>query len=193
MNRKNIVFRTLSSADFQAYKELRLYALNSSDARFFVATPTPEALRSDEDWKKVCTETCDGNKRGTSVAVGAFSQQQLIGSALAERWTEDPTNQSSYYRAVYIRQDFRMLKVSAQLEKLLNDWSIENGYKKAIYTIRTSKKEWLQRYTDRMGATIKRECILPYVNGDRAHTYYLERPLKNHPTPDANLLTSRVA
>lgn len=95
-------FRPLTSADYRAYKKLRLMALSSKDNRYFVESSKPETSRTDDEWRKVCTEDFDKHGKGVSVAIGAFyrgkNSEELIGSALNERWSEDNTGQTAYYR-----------------------------------------------------------------------------------------------
>lgn len=177
----DIVFRPLTSADFGAYKDLRMQALSSEDRRFFVEGKKPETLRTDDEWRSVCTETFDDNRNGLTVAIGAFYNsdqgQVLVGSALTERWDEDTSNKTAYYRAIYVHPNFRTSGVAEKIELLQDRWARKNGYSKAIFTVRADKKKWLERQIKVFGGRIFRTSKLPYANGEKAETHFIKRTL----------------
>lgn len=178
---QNIILRPLCADDFQDYKALRLKALASNDNKFFVATSPPENTRSNNEWQKVCTETCNQYGRGTHVIIGSFWKEarstQLIGSAISERWSEDKSGQTAFYRAIYVHPDYRIHGLGEKITHALDAWSSLHGYTKLIFTVRADKKKWLNKQMKVFNASIKKTNSLSYVNGDEASTHYLERSL----------------
>jgi len=175
-----IVFCTLSPLDFFAYKGLRTEALNSKDSRSFVACSPSELSRTDAEWKNVCTPVFDSDGKGLRSGVGAFyygekSKPLLVGSALTELWSRDMSGKTAFYRAIYVRPEFRNMGIGEQIERQQDVWAINNGYEKAVFTVRADKYEWLERQKKTFGAEIRESMELTYANGDHALTYLLQR------------------
>lgn len=170
----HIAYRILTAEDARVYREIRLSSLMSEDRRFFATDRYKEKQRSIDEWRIVCTETCD------YALLGAFVGKKLVGAASVERWTGDKSGKTAYYRAAYVRPGMRKTEAAGGLHVRLGLWAVKHGCDKSLFAIRADNREWLKRQIS-YGAKIKETVLMRYVDGEEALTCLLERPLHSEP------------
>ena len=133
---KEILFRKLGSDDAPEYSRLRTEAITGPDKRNYYIDPSEELSRTEDDWRKVCTETCE------RAIFGAFDKEELVGAMSVSIWDGDHDGKTSYFRAAYIKKELRHSPVAKCLLNMMYDWSKEHGCQDAIYAIRDDLIEW---------------------------------------------------
>jgi GNAT superfamily N-acetyltransferase len=160
-----ITFRALSSADAEAYKELRTKAVTEQDRRYFYVDPEKELA---QDWRAVCAETCD------KALFGAFDGNRLVGAMASTLWERDATGKTAYYRAAYVLPEFRHTFVTKALINMIDNWAIKHHCDKAVYAIREDNKNWIEKQI-KNGAAIIGDEPMRFADGSTAKTYWLQR------------------
>ena len=166
-----VVYRTLSADDFEAYKDIRIEALTGIDRHFFTANPTEEIARTDSEWRVVCGGTIN------KTVVGAFCENELVGIMSATRSKDDPTGNTIYYSAEYVRPAFRENGLAGEMILLRDIWASNHGCNRATYTIRTNNPWLIKQLWN--GAKIIKELNLRFADGLVAPIYLLERVIGN--------------
>lgn len=172
-----IVYRKLTEKDALSYKRLRTLALTGEDYHFFTTDKKKELSFSLTDWQNSCREKIDADNRGKYVAVGAFKGIELVGSSLVERWAEDKTDYTAFYKSIYVRPSFRKMGIGEQIELYLDEWSRINKYTKAVFTIHADNEKWIQQQIRKLQATVIDKKTAVFADGNQAAIYVLERPL----------------
>jgi GNAT superfamily N-acetyltransferase len=168
-----VIYKTLCADDpddVDAFIDIRIKALTGSDRRFFTADPGKELGRSRDEWRDACMETCD------QAVMGAAIGKQLIGMMTVTRLEDDVTGKTAYYGAAYVLEQFRGTEVPKKLIQRLDQWAIDHGCDKAVFTIKSEKKEWIEKQR-KHGARIVKVLRMPFADGSEAPIYLLERPL----------------
>ncbi len=176
----NMFFRSLTHEDFDAYKKLRLKLLASDDKKFFAECGERE--RTDDVWRTMCTEKFDGTGQSVGVGLGAFLLREnggacFIGSSLIERFKDDPTGKTAFYKTIGVDETYRRAGTGEGIELAQDYWALTHGYDKAVFVIRACKERWVRRQIDVFGARIVMTNRLLYANGETADTHVLERSL----------------
>jgi hypothetical protein len=169
---EEICFRPLRKKDAEAYKALRLEALEGKDGRFFVADVAAEKARTLDDWRKVCDETCRG------VIMGAFQENKLLGAMSICICDKDKTTaykHSAYVRPAY-RETFKGTNIGATLDAERDDWAREHGVKSIVLAMRADNEHWLETQKAKGAVEFKRDEVR-YADGQVAPGIWLRYTL----------------
>jgi GNAT superfamily N-acetyltransferase len=174
INTLDVIYKTLCADDpfeLDAIIEIRTQALTGDDRRFFTADPVEELGRTRDEWAAVYMETCD------RAAVGAFVGNQLVGIMTVTRLKDDTTGKTAYYGGAYVLEEYRHTEVPGRLITMLDQWAVENGCDKAMFTIHPKKADWIKTQR-RYGAKVVGKKSVAYADGSVGSISVLMRPLR---------------
>jgi len=154
--------RTLTGADGNAFKALRLQALEN-EGRFFAASYEDEKKLSDGQWRERCTPARD------HCLVGIFKEDELIGATAAMKWDGDLGGRTALFRTSYIRPDDRGKGLSSLLFTSRILWAKRDGrFDSALLFHREG--HWIGELLKHMGAREEPALRRPvqWANGETA-------------------------
>jgi hypothetical protein len=170
----SFAFRFLNTEDTEIYREFRINSLLSEERRFFTTDSEKEISRTLDEWRAVCTATCD------HVIAGIFDGSRLVATMGAEL---DSKPKTAHYTAGCVDEKYRghivdertHRKAMSVLFDMLDEWSAEHDCERAEYTIRAEKGGWVDAQLKHGSKIISAEQLL-FADGAIAPAYRFERP-----------------
>lgn len=164
--------RILSSNDTTPFAKLRLRALEKA-GNCFTASIEKEAARTHEEWSAICEKT------DQKASFGTFFKGDMVAMSSAAQWEEDPTGKTVRWGSSYVEPTFTKAKIYKELCTLRKDWSMENGYSLAVFTIRADNKR-SREINEANGAKIIGEKMMRFADESEALTFLYEKELREN-------------
>lgn len=124
------IIKPLTSNDVTAYRALRKKILTSGDGCYFSDSYTREAQLTDKQWNDWCTETND------HCIFGTYLNDELIGVMMVTRQTAFNPLPTVEWEAVWLDHRYRRLGIARMMYEYVQQWTINQGYKRVILYIR---------------------------------------------------------
>jgi len=147
--------RPLNADDVEAYKKLRLHALDT-ELKKPSETFEQEQKFSDQQWIERCTETPD------RCLFGLFDNDRLVGMLLSKKWEGDKSGHTAYWGHAYIHPNYRGHGEGKPLYELREKWSTEHGFNRAVFS-------FLDQNRRSMEIHIKRGAKYMYTEHIKCH------------------------
>ena len=159
--------RKITPDDWQAYRNLRLAALQSIDAQAFGGSYEKESIRSEDEWRG----RFDGSRE--RIFYGCFLNEELISVAgVYLNVDEDKFKNEWIIVGVYTNPKFRGQGISFRTIETVLEELRDKGVKKVILMVNTKQKSAMRVY-EKLGFKIV-ELIKDEVMGDgQIHDEYL--------------------
>jgi hypothetical protein len=172
----NVTIRTLTSADAERYKAIRLHALDVS-GHYFTADRQDEMDRPQEAWAAVCAETCVPLRK-VIIAAEELSNSgrasRLVGVLSATEWIDDPSGTTVRWGSAYILPTYS--GIGHHLYPVREAWSFAAGFRQAVFTVRADNERSLAIHL-RHGAVIEKECDSQFADGSHGPLLWLRKPI----------------
>jgi len=119
-----ISIRSLTSEDWKEFRDLRLKALEKDPIAYGMAV-TEESLRSDEEWKTICQDACNGKGKWYFIAE---YHGRLVGMLGAQEQNGSYMRHLVEIVGAYVEPDSRRCGVMKQLFYALKNRLLETPY-----------------------------------------------------------------
>jgi ribosomal protein S18 acetylase RimI-like enzyme len=164
----------LAPDDWQAYRQLRLEALQESPLAFG-STYQEQLAKPDAYWQSRLQDAADGEKSWLRFARAGTRLVGLLG-AFRGRHEDHTVSDEATVIAVYVSPDWRGRGVSILLMQSILDALRENGFRLAHLGVNGQQTAAVNLYL-RFGFAITRTIINRAVDGREYENYYMEKVL----------------
>ncbi|HEY4515618.1 MAG TPA: GNAT family N-acetyltransferase [Candidatus Paceibacterota bacterium] len=139
----DLELRRVTSEDWMAYRDFRLSALQSKDAKAFGGSYEKESIRSHEEWRIRLEDN------GERFFYGCFYKNEIVSAAGVyfdnkgkDKWSNNWIIVGVYTRPEFRNRGFSYKTMEAVLGKLKSD-----GVKKVILMVNTKQESAINLYT----------------------------------------------
>ena len=166
-----IIIRQAQESDAQAYRELRLEGLSNHPEAFSADYAINEA-RPETFWAERITSLRDGN-----MLFFATYENELVGTCGIYRGDSPKTRHSAYIMGVYVRSEWRGLRIADELIATCIEWAREQEIKILKLGVAATNTPAIRCYA-RCGFTVYgTEPQAIYVNGTMYDELLMTRPV----------------
>jgi RimJ/RimL family protein N-acetyltransferase len=153
-----VELRPLAADDWEALRDLRLYALRTEIGKFF-KHPDEEAGRPQSEWRELAT----GDE--SHQLFGLFAGRRLVGMSGVFASRDDPSGTSAHFGMSYILPEYRGLGLSARFYEARLAWVLARPHFRRIGIGHRKSNEASRRAIERFGFVFTREEMHHWPDG----------------------------